>query len=287
MNSNVLVTGADGQLALCIKKLYKNTNNGITFNFVSKQELDISKPEDISDQLSKNNYKYLINCAAYTKVDEAEDNPEAAFRINANAVDELARACDLYNVVLIQLSTDYVFDGRKTDAYTLEDTPNPINVYGASKLAGEHNIKKRLKAYYIVRASWLYSNYARNFLNTVIRNIELNNDLNIIETQKGCPTSCYELARFIFFIVEEDSLDFGLYHFGTINSTNWYEFARQIASYFPQYDQSKIKAISAYPSKAERPANSVLSIKETAAVYDRFETWENGLDKVMKMRLSK
>ncbi|MBT8274001.1 MAG: dTDP-4-dehydrorhamnose reductase [Bacteroidia bacterium] len=287
MSLKVIVTGADGQLAECIKVLYRSHQKAIHFNFVSKDELDITDQNNLGNYFKDHSFDYCINCAAYTNVDGAEDDPETAFLINAEAVGYLAEACQRNKVVLIHLSTDYVFDGTKNEAYTIHDQPNPINVYGASKLEGELKIKEHLEKYYIIRASWLYSDHGKNFLKTIIRKLEMNEDLNIVDTQLGSPTSCYELARFIFFIIISGDLNFGIYHFGTTNSTNWFEFAKRIASYFPSYDGSRIKGVSNFPSRAKRPANSVLSTKEIESIYDRIDSWENSLDKLMKKMLSK
>ena len=232
------------------------------------------------------NFQFCINCAAYTNVDEAEDDPDIAFLVNAKAVGYLAEACLENKIVLIQVSTDYVFDGTKLEPYTTEDIPNPINIYGASKLKGELNIKERMQRYYIIRASWLYSDHGKNFLKTIIRKVQMNEDLNVVNTQTGSPTSCYDLAKFIYYILSGNNLDFGIYHFGPMNKTTWFEFAKYIASHFSEYDPAKLKAVSAFESKAKRPANSVLNIKETEKKYDAIYTWEKSVNELIKKILS-
>lgn len=286
MSINVLVTGANGQVASCIRELYEENNDGIRFKFVSKKELDISSKNEIADFFKAHDFQFCINCAAYTDVDGAEDDRETAFLINGTAVGYLSEACHDNKVVLIHLSTDYIFDGNKKEAYTTLDQPNPINVYGASKLEGELKIKEHLSDYYIIRASWLYSDHGKNFLKTIMKKVRSDEELNVVNTQSGAPTNCYDLARFIYYIIHTGNLDFGIYHFGTLNHTNWFEFARHIASHFPKYKLSKIKAVSSYPSKARRPKNSVLSIKDLQAHYNQLNTWQNSLDQLIEKILS-
>jgi len=287
MSLDVLVTGAGGQLALCIKELYEENNDGIKFYFATKSDLDITLKKDIVSFLKEQNFQYCINCAAYTDVDGAEDNPETAFLINAKSVGYLAEACNENEVILIQISTDYVFDGTKKEPYTIQDEPSPINVYGTSKLEGEHIIKKIMQQFYIIRASWLYSDQGKNFLKTIIRKVQRNENLSIIDSQSGSPTSCYDLAKFIYFIITTPNLGYGLYHFGTKNKANWFEFAKHIASHFSDYDPSKLQPVSSFQSRAQRPVNSVLCIKETEKKYGLIDIWEKSVSKVVNKVLSK
>jgi dTDP-4-dehydrorhamnose reductase len=159
---NVLVTGSNGQLASCIKDLAKE-QKGLHFIYTDYQELDICNLKQV-DKFFKTNQKidYCINCAAYTAVDKAESDAEKAFEINANGAKNLALVCDEQGAVLIHISTDFVFDGDKTEPYIETDTPKPISVYGASKLKGEVEIQKTLKKHFIIRTSWLYSEHGTN-----------------------------------------------------------------------------------------------------------------------------
>ena len=155
MKTKVLVTGANGQLGQTIKTLYNENDEGVQFVFTNKNELDITNLEETSDFFSKTKYDYCINCAAYTNVEQAEESIELAFKINAEAVKNLAILCKKHKTILIHISTDYVFDGKKKTPYTETDSTNPINQYGKSKLKGEQDISNTLEEYFIIRTSWL------------------------------------------------------------------------------------------------------------------------------------
>src|SRR5690606_10682047 len=149
---------------------------------------------------------YCINCAAYTNVEQAEQEPERAFLVNATAVEFLALACKAQSCILIHISTDYVFDGQKTTPYTIYDTPNPINVYGASKLEGELNIKKSLEGYFIIRTSWLYSKeFGKNFYRTILQKAQTEKELHIIDNQVGCPTDAENLMGYILNLISSNN----------------------------------------------------------------------------------
>ena len=164
----ILVTGASGQLGKTIKELYSNNTLGLSFTFVNKNQLDITDEAMLKSCFTLNKFNYCINCAAYTNVDQAEKTPEIAFKVNAEGVKYLSEICKEHNVILVNISTDYVFDGNKTTPYTIDDLPNPINNYGKSKLLGEEYIKQILNKYYIIRTSWLFSKkYGKNFYRTI------------------------------------------------------------------------------------------------------------------------
>src|SRR5690606_35122715 len=165
---DVLVTGANGQLGKSIQELNDHDAN-IKFTFTSSQELDITNQNLVNSFFLKGNYDYCINCAAYTAVDKAQTEQEKAYLVNAEAVKYLAEACKENDTVLIHVSTDFVFDGQKGSPYTEDDPTNPIGVYGASKLKGEQYIQSILEKYFIVRTSWVYSEYGHNFVKTMLR----------------------------------------------------------------------------------------------------------------------
>lgn len=282
MKTNVLVTGAKGQLACCIKALFEKNNEDIDYTFASKMDLNITSKKEIVEYLDRHNFNYLINCAAYTNVDEAEDHKEMAFQVNALALENLAQCCKQKDIILIHISTDYVFDGTKQGAYSEDDATNPINNYGASKLKGEHFIREQLDRHYIIRASWLYSPYGKNFLKTIVNLVQDNKLLQVVDSQKGSPTSCFELAKFIHFLVCKEQVDFGTYHFSASNHTTWYGLAKEISSYFSNYDKSHLKSVENYKTKARRPTNSVLDISKVKNVYPYIISWEDGVEQVMK-----
>lgn len=196
MNKNVLVTGASGQLGKTIHELFSENNIGLDFTFVIKQELDITRRENLISFFNQNMFDYCINCAAYTNVEQAEITPESAYKINAEGVKNLAEACKETNTILIHISTDYVFDGEKKEPYTADDVTNPINEYGKSKLQGEIYIKDILSNYFIVRTSWLYSKkYGNNFYRTIINKAKTEKQLSITTEQIGCPTDVVNLSN--------------------------------------------------------------------------------------------
>lgn len=280
---NVLVTGGNGQLALTIKQLFSLNKDAINFIFKTKAELDITKNEDVSLFFNSNQLNFCVNCAAYTNVELAETNPEQAFQINSNAVQNLALACKATGVVLIHISTDYVFDGNSTVPYVERDVPNPINIYGQSKLEGEKYISNILTSYFIVRASWLYSIYGHNFFKTVIKKISNNENMNVITTQTGTPTSCEDLAKFIYFLIKTDNHNFGIYHFSPLGQTSWYGFANYIANFFKS---NKINPMLSYKSKAARPNFSVLNNEKIKHLKFKLSKWEDSLDTTIKQYLN-
>ncbi|NND25731.1 MAG: dTDP-4-dehydrorhamnose reductase [Flavobacteriaceae bacterium] len=285
MRTRVLVTGANGQLAQSIKRLFEANEENIFYFFANRTVLDITQQERLKAHFKTNQYDYVVNCAAYTNVDGAEDDPESAFLSNAKAVEYLAKYCNEYEMVLIHISTDYVFDGKKEGAYSETDETNPINVYGASKLKGEKILQQTTSKHYIIRASWLYSPYGKNFLKTMSNLIKNQTALKVVDTQKGSPTSCFELARFIHFIIGHHDIEFGTYHFAAKNYTTWFGFAQYISSFYPDYKSSDLKPVSEFISKAKRPTNSVLAIDKTEKIYPDFMQWEAGVDEIMGVLL--
>lgn len=254
---NVLVTGANGQLARCIKDL---VSNDITVNFIFKdsKELNITESKEIELFFESNPVDYCINCAAYTAVDTAESNIDAASKVNVLGVGYLARECSKNNAVLIHISTDFVFDGSKAQAYTETDSTNPKGVYGKTKLQGEHEIPKYLSNFFIIRTSWLYSEYGNNFMKTMIRLSEIKDKLSVVGDQIGTPTYAKDLAKVILKIVDSKSNNYGVYHYSNEGVASWYDFAHSIF----EVKNSKVKLTSIktinYPTPAERPSFSVL-----------------------------
>ena len=207
---NVLVTGSNGQLASCIKDCAKQYKE-LHFIYTDYQELDICNLKQV-DKFFTTNQKidYCINCAAYTAVDKAESDVEKAFEINAKGAKNLALVCDEQGAVLIHVSTDFVFDGDKTEPYIETDTPKPISVYGASKLKGEVEIQKTLKKHFIIRTSWLYSEHGTNFMKTMLRLAETRDEISVVSDQIGTPTYAGDLADVILKIISSKITNFGL-----------------------------------------------------------------------------
>ena len=184
MNKRVLVTGANGQLGKTINELFSKNEDNLKFTFATRAELDITKEANLKVFFRNNKFDYCINCAAYTNVEQAEKTPKTAYKVNAEGVKYLAEACKETDTVLIHISTDYVFDGEKTEPYTVKDKPNPINEYGKSKLLGEQHIQDILEKYFIIRTSWLYSKkYGNNFYKTILEKAKAEKELFITDEQ--------------------------------------------------------------------------------------------------------
>lgn len=259
MKTKILVTGANGQLGQTFQELNSKSPEHFDFTFVSRSELDISDEEAVTLFFTNHAFDYCINCAAYTNVEQAEKTPDLAYSINADAVKNLATACKQTNTVLIHISTDYVFDGSKPSAYTIDDVPHPINSYGKSKRQGEVYIQELLDAYFIVRTSWLYSKtYGHNFYKTILNKAKAGDPLAITTEQVGCPTNASNLAAFILQMISFKSQDYGLYHFCDERPMTWYDFAKQIIEENGMLDTAKLVPSDKYITLAKRPKNSVL-----------------------------
>ncbi len=255
----ILVTGSGGQLGQTIKELgheYKE----LVFDFKNSSELDITDKNKINKLFSEGNFDYCINCAAYTNVEQAEKTPEPAFKINSEAVKELALSCLKYKVNFIHISTDYVFDGLKEVPYTIEDETNPINEYGKSKLLGEENIREVLPNHFILRTSWLYSKkYGHNFYRTILKKAKDGAELRITDEQKGCPTDTETLAKFILGEIIQGKRKYGTYHVTDGKPMTWFDFANQILIENQLTEKTKLILDRNYRTFAKRPKNSVLN----------------------------
>ncbi|WP_281541797.1 dTDP-4-dehydrorhamnose reductase [Maribacter aestuarii] len=255
--TRVLVTGADGQLGRCIQKISDDFIE-MEFEFHTSKTMDITDIQKISSVFSKGNFNYCINCAAYTNVEQAEKTPEPAFEVNAEAVKNLAIACANNKMTLIHISTDYVFDGEKVTPYLPSDQTNPINEYGKSKLKGEGHIQEILKHYFIVRTSWLYSEFGNNFYKTILKKARAGEDLQITNDQIGCPTNANHLAQFILSLIASKSKDYGIHHFTDGEVMTWFGFAQKILKEHNMQGKVKLDKAKNYRTFARRPKNSCL-----------------------------
>ncbi|WP_405208900.1 dTDP-4-dehydrorhamnose reductase [Aquimarina sp. LLG6339-5] len=281
-NMRVLVTGGDGQLGKCIKVLEKYYPN-LNLSFTSSKDLDITNKKNIAEFFKNNPWDYVVNCAAYTNVEQAEKESEKAFLVNAEGVKNLAEACALNELILIHISTDYVFDGKKKAPYTEEDIPNPINVYGKSKLFGEQYIQEILEEYFIVRTSWLYSQFGKNFYKTILKKSKTEKKLTITTAEVGTPTNANDLAKFLLQIIASRSNEYGIYHFSNMGSSTWYDFAKEIIKVSGKQDIIKLEKTDNYPTFAQRPKYSVLSKKKiNNRLAFNILTWKNSLKESVK-----
>ncbi|MGA1227596.1 MAG: dTDP-4-dehydrorhamnose reductase [Tamlana sp.] len=284
---NVLVTGANGQLGLCIKDLERNYTD-LNFIYTDYEDLDITDLNQVNQFFEIHKpIHYCVNCAAYTAVDKAEEEPELAFKINAEGPKNLAMACLENKATLIQISTDFVFDGTTTTPYKESDLPNPISTYGASKWEGEKHIQAILAKQFIIRTSWLYSPYGSNFVKTMLHLAETKTELNVVNDQIGTPTNAYDLAEAIIHIISKHMLLeqnnelkklYGTYHFSNEGACSWYDFAKKIFSINKiNIDLQPIPS-SSYPTPAKRPVYSVLDKSKIKHVFGvNIQSWEQSL----------
>lgn len=262
---HILVTGANGQLGQELKNL---PNTDATYFFTDIEELDITQIEDIRRFVDKHQINVIINCAAYTNVDKAEEAIDQAELINVQAVANLARISKNSNVTLIHISTDYVFGGSCINTPIKEDTTtNPLGVYGQTKLMGEKEIIKSGCKYIIIRTAWLYSAYGNNFVNTILRLSRERESLNVVYDQVGTPTYAGDLALVIKMMAESEFLQKqGIYHFSNEGAISWFDFAKAIIEL--NGNKCKINACSSedFETSVSRPNYSVLDktkIKQT------------------------
>jgi dTDP-4-dehydrorhamnose reductase len=255
--SSILVFGASGQLGQCLAQVAQERGmSGL--EFLPEAKANILDPAGLAAQFAQHRPAYCINCAAYTAVDKAEDELELARRVNRDGVENLARLCGEYGTVLIQISTDFVFAGSTNQPLLETDETAPISVYGLTKLEGEQVIATHTHRYFTLRTSWLYSEYANNFVKTMLKLGRERPELRVIWDQLGTPTYAIDLAGCILTIIETQSQAFGLYHYSNEGVTSWYDFATAIF----ELSNTPVKTVpirtAEYPAKATRPAYSVM-----------------------------
>ncbi len=281
----ILVTGANGQLARCIKDASAKFPD-LHFGFVSKEALDIENADLLRKFFKKNKFDYCINTAAYTNVEKAETEPERAFAINAEAVKNIAEICNQNEVILLHISTDYVFDGKKQSPYFETDSTNPINVYGASKLKGEEYIQEICKKYFIFRTSWLYSQYGHNFLKTILKYADEGKPLTITTEQTGTPTNANDLAGAILYTIAQEAAAYGVYHYSNNGETTWYGFAETILLQSGKLKDAKLAKTNHYRTFAARPEYSVLNNTKYLTIFKQpLIDWKKGVQNLFNQYL--
>ena len=252
-----LVFGASGQLGQCLAHVAQQKSlTGLVFP--PEAQANILNPSSLRELFEQHRPAYAINCAAYTAVDKAEDEPELAHRVNCEGVANLARLCGEFGTALIQISTDFVFAGTGNQPLLETDETAPVSVYGRTKLEGEQVIPALTSRYFILRTSWLYSEFANNFVKTMLRLGRERAELRVIWDQLGTPTYAIDLAGCILQIIESQSEAYGLYHYSNEGLTSWYDFATAIF----ELSRTAVKTLpirtAEYPTKATRPAYSVM-----------------------------
>ena len=274
----ILVTGANGQLGQCLQKISSQFEE-FEFIFTDSETLDITNKEEVNDFFWQNAPDFCINAAAYTAVDLAETDVEKAFLVNADGTENLAEACAENNAQFIHVSTDYVFDGENNLAYTEEDFTNPLGVYGASKLEGDELALEVNPCSVILRTSWVYSEFGKNFVKTMLSLFATKEELNIVADQFGQPTNANDLAEAIMKIIKSEKITPGIFNFSNLGRISWFDFAEKIA----ELSEAKIKLnaieTSQYPTPAKRPKNSVLDLDKISKTYAiQLKPWEESLE---------
>jgi dTDP-4-dehydrorhamnose reductase len=287
----ILVTGKDGQLGRSINKLINietktgNNSNSNKFFFVGREELDLSSKSNISHYFDNHDkFDIIINCAAYTAVDRAEEEQDLVNQINHLSVKQIAEIAREKKSQLIHISTDYVFDGGSGKPYTETDEANPINIYGKTKLAGEHALQKVMPTdAIIIRTSWVYSEFGNNFVKTMLRLGKERDELNIVSDQIGSPTYATDLAEVILKIINNTNYrnkkqSTEIYHYSNKGEISWYDFAKEI---FELADiQCRVNPITTgeYPTPAQRPKNTVMQNDKIARIFGlKITNWKSSL----------
>lgn len=288
----VLVTGANGQLGQSLQFIAKNYSDSshfgeqeqqIDFVFCDSSTLDITNLENVTQVFQQFKPNYCINAAAYTAVDKAESEPEKAHLINAVGTQNIAEVCKKTNCILLHISTDFVFDGTKKTPYTEEDQPNPTGVYGQTKLDGEKAIQNTLDNYFIIRTSWVYSQFGANFMKTMLRLASERDSISVVNDQIGTPTHALDLAECLLKIIQTNNRqpttdNFGIYHFSNEGQCSWYDFAKKIFEINNINLNLQAIPTTSYPTPAQRPCYSVLDKSKIKRVFGiEIKNWDESL----------
>ena len=286
----VLVTGANGQLGQSLQFIAPNYPK-LKFVFCLSTDLDITNLENCESVFSKVKPNYCINAAAYTAVDKAESEPEKAHLINVIGAQNIAQVCKEHETILLHVSTDFVFDGDSskpgmTNGYTENDIPNPTGIYGQTKLDGEKAIQATFENYFIIRTSWVYSQFGNNFMKTMLRLASERDSISVVNDQIGTPTNAVDLADALVKLIchtersrsAQSQINFGIYNFSNEGQCSWYDFAKKIFEINKITIDLKSIPTSNFPTLAKRPKYSVLDkskIKSTFGI--NIKNWENSL----------
>lgn len=279
----ILVTGATGQLGSMLQSMLGSDTAGLEFVFKSSTALDITDFDAVNATLSHQHYEYCINCAAFTNVDKAETETELAKEVNIIGARNLAIGCAQQQTVLIHISTDFVFDGYLNVPYEEEDIARPIGFYGDTKYKGERAIINNLAEHFIIRTSWLYSEFGHNFMKTMLRLGSEKEELSVVYDQVGTPTYAGDLAALILLIIKNRSDKYGVYHYSNEGVASWYDFAKSIFDL--QGIKIKLHPILSeeYPTPAERPKYSVLDKSKVKKTFNiTIPYWRDSLRIALK-----
>ncbi|MGJ1321984.1 dTDP-4-dehydrorhamnose reductase [Sphingobacterium faecium] len=276
----IIITGANGQLGSELKDILLKDASKECF-FLDRTQLPLDQPSRIKDILAQYQPDLIIHAGAYTAVDLAESEPDLADIVNHHATEEIAKYCYHNKARLIAISTDYVFDGTSDSPLSEDAEVDPINIYGSTKLKGEQSIQKWLPEAVIIRTSWVYSTYGKNFVKTMIKLMTERDEISVINDQIGSPTYAYDLAKAISVIVDSKWLG-GIYHYSNEGEISWYDFALAIREL--QGLECKVNAIptSSYPTPAKRPCYSLLDKSKIKRTYNlNIPTWKESLEMML------
>ena len=280
----ILVTGKDGQLGYALQELSENQFE-FTWKFTDRSELDITNSINTQTVLKEFQPDWIINAAAYTDVDGAESNEDIAYKVNADGPYILAKSAKEIGAKLVHISTDYVFDGTKKEPYSENDKPNPLQVYGKSKLKGELLIQDTYISGFIIRTSWVYGNHGKNFVNTILKLAKTKNEIQVIDDQFGSPTYVTDLANVVIDLVSKRQFnEMELYHFSNYGAISWFDFAKCIKELMNL--DLKIQRINSfdYYKINFRPTYSVLDLKKISSVYKNIEHYKKSLKICLKLK---
>lgn len=283
----VLVTGANGQLGQAIQSIVGN-HPSIDFVFCTSLDLDITNLDNCKSVFQNKKPHFCINAAAYTAVDKAENEFDKAHLINVIGAQNLAEVCKTFDTTLIHISTDFVFDGASKKPHSEDDIPNPKGVYGQTKFDGEIAIQNTWEKHFIIRTSWVYSQFGNNFMKTMIRLGRERNELSVVNDQIGTPTNAVDLAEALIKIVCQSKLvlesNFGIYNFSNEGECSWYDFAKEIFNQKGIIIDLKGIPTSAYPTPAKRPKYSVLDKTKITTTFEiSIKNWKESLKKCIQL----
>lgn len=276
--TKILITGANGQLGSELRNLFDE--RGVAYDAFDSKGLDITDKQAVDAKFDALKPAVVYHCAAYTAVDNAEDEgKQTNWLVNEDGTRNVAEAAKRVGAKLVYISTDYVFDGTNPGEYQVDDHTNPKNEYGKAKLAGEQAVKEAMDDYYIIRTSWVFGKYGKNFVYTMLRLAKNHDKLTVVNDQFGRPTWTRTLAEFMTYLVDNDE-HFGTYQLSNENSCSWYEFAKEILK-DKDVEVAPVDS-SAYPAKAYRPRHSIMSLDKAEATGFVIPSWQTALAKFME-----
>ena len=281
-----MVTGANGQLGCALRRLLDREIPGEAI-YTDKQELDLTDAAAVENFIRDNEVTHIVNCAAYTAVDRAEEEKRECSLINTDAVKNLAAAADLLGAKIIHISTDYVFDGTNHRPYRESDKVNPISQYGTTKRKGETALLALAPESIIIRTAWLYSDTGHNFVKTILALAEKQNEIRVVCDQIGTPTYARDLAEAVLAVLKSHQWVAGIYHFTDEGAASWYDFAKAILRIAGKKTRVVPIPTEDYPTLAQRPAYSILDRSRIKATYGvEIPHWEDALADCVKLILN-